>query len=190
MDILLTVSTVAETAVAAADYSRLFDLDLQLLQDAVLTLIAVFSLFLVASYFLFNPAREFLRKRQETIKNDIETAEKNKKEAITTKEEYENKLKDIDKEAQVILSEARKKAVENENRIIANAKEEAARIIETAGVEADLEKKKAVDDMKKEMISIASIMAGKVVSASIDTTVQESLIEETLKEMGDTTWVS
>ncbi len=101
MDILLTVSTVAETAVAAADYSRLFDLDLQLLQDAVLTLIAVFSLFLVASYFLFNPAREFLRKRQETIKNDIETAEKNKKEAITTKEEYENKLKDIDKEAQV-----------------------------------------------------------------------------------------
>ncbi len=190
LDILLTVSTVAETAVAAADYSRLFDLDLQLLQDAVLTLIAVFSLFLVASYFLFNPAREFLRKRQETIKNDIETAEKNKKEAITTKEEYENKLKDIDKEAQVILSEARKKAVENENRIIANAKEEAARIIERAGVEADLEKKKAVDDMKKEMISIASIMAGKVVSASIDTTVQESLIEETLKEMGDTTWVS
>ena len=90
----------------------------------------------------------------------------------------------------MILSEARKKAVENENRIIANAKEEAARIIERAGVEADLEKKKAVDDMKKEMISIASIMAGKVVSASIDTTVQESLIEETLKEMGDTTWVS
>ena len=44
--------------------------------------------------------------------------------------------------------------------------------------------------MNKEMISIASIMAGKVVSASIDTTVQESLIEETLKEMGDTTWVS
>ena len=33
-------------------------------------------------------------------------------------------------------------------------------------------------------------MAGKVVSASIDTTVQEALIEETLKEMGDETWLS
>ena len=46
------------------------------------------------------------------------------------------------------------------------------------------------DDIKKEMISIASLMAGKVVSASIDTTVQNQLIDETLKEMGDKTWLS
>jgi len=44
--------------------------------------------------------------------------------------------------------------------------------------------------MKQEMITIASLMAGKVVAASIDTKVQESLIDETLKEMGDHTWLS
>ena len=44
---------------------RLFDLDLQLLADAALMIIAVFVLFLVASYFLFNPVRELLAKRQE-----------------------------------------------------------------------------------------------------------------------------
>ena len=44
--------------------------------------------------------------------------------------------------------------------------------------------------MKQEMISIASLMAGKVVAQSIDTTIQESLIEETLKEVGDKTWQS
>ena len=44
--------------------------------------------------------------------------------------------------------------------------------------------------MKQEIVSIASLMAGKVVSASIDTTVQDSLIEETLKEMGESTWQS
>ena len=64
------------------------------------------------------------------------------------------------------------------------------RIRERAEQEAELEKKKAADDVKKEMISIASVMAGKVVAASIDTTVQDSLIEETLKEMGDNTWLS
>ena len=46
------------------------------------------------------------------------------------------------------------------------------------------------DDVKKEMISVASVMAGKVVSASIDTNIQNSLIEETLKEIGDSTWLS
>ena len=44
--------------------------------------------------------------------------------------------------------------------------------------------------MKQEMITIASMMAEKVVSASIDTKVQESLIDETLKEMGEGTWQS
>lgn len=50
--------------------------------------------------------------------------------------------------------------------------------------------KRALDDMKQEMISIASAMAGKVVAASIDTSVQDELIEETLKEMGEQTWLS
>ena len=55
---------------------------------------------------------------------------------------------------------------------------------------AELEKKKAADDVKKEIISVASAMAGKVVSASIDTNVQDQLIDETLKEMGESTWLS
>ena len=44
--------------------------------------------------------------------------------------------------------------------------------------------------MKQEMISIAQVMAGKVVTASIDTSIQNSLIDETLKEMGEQTWLS
>ena len=77
-----------------------------------------------------------------------------------------------------------------ENRIVADAKEEASRIIERAKVEAALEKEKAADDMKREMVVLASMIAGKVVKASIDTTVQESLVNETLKEIGESTWQS
>ena len=93
-------------------------------------------------------------------------------------------------EAETILSEARQKALKNEAKIIADAKEGAARIIARAGEEAALEKKRAADEMKQEMISIASVMAGKVVAAIIDTTIQNELVEETLKEMGDATWQS
>ena len=96
----------------------------------------------------------------------------------------------IDKEAEKILSDARKRALENENKIVENAKEEAAAIIERARTEAELEKQKAADDMKREMVVLASMMAGKVVKASIDTTVQESLINDTLKEIGESTWQS
>lgn len=169
---------------------RLFDLDLQLLADSVLMIISVFVLFLVASYFLFNPVREMLAKRQAKIKDELDNAAKDKEDAEGLKKQYEDKLKNIDKEAEEILSDARKRAQENENRIVADAKEEAARIIERAKVEAELEKQKAADDMKREMIVLASMMAGKVVKASIDTTVQESLVNETLKEIGESTWQS
>ena len=71
-----------------------------------------------------------------------------------------------------------------------DAKEEASRIIKRAREEAELEKKHAMDDMKQEMIQIASLMAQKAVAASITTDIQDTLVEKTLKEMGESTWLS
>lgn len=169
---------------------RLFDLDFQLLADSVLTIIAVFVLFFCLSYFLFNPARKFLQGRQEKIAGELENARTKEEEAAKLKEEYEAKLSGIEKEADEILNAARKKALANENRIVAAAKEEAARIIARANVEAELEKKKAADEVKKEMITIAAAMAGKIAAASMDDAKQNALIDETLEEIGESTWLS
>ena len=169
---------------------RLFTLDAQFLFDAVVLGLSMLVLFTILSYLLFNPVRDMLQKRQQRVVDDQETAKRERQEAIEYKEAYDKKLKEVDKEAQEILSAARKKAMQNEAKIVAEAREEAARIIERANAQIELEKKRALDDMKQEMITIASMMAEKVVSASIDTTVQESLLDETLKEMGDRTWQS
>lgn len=169
---------------------RLFNLDAQLLFDAVVMALSMFVMFTFLSYLLFEPVRKMLENRRQRVADEQETAKKEKEEAIVYKQEYEQKLKEVDKEAQEILSEARKKAMKNEAKIVAEAKEEAARIIERANAEIELEKKRALDDMKQEMIAIAQAMAGKVVTASIDTTIQDSLIDETLKEMGEQTWLS
>ncbi|MBQ3558502.1 MAG: F0F1 ATP synthase subunit B [Agathobacter sp.] len=152
--------------------------------------VAIFVLFLLASNLLFNPARKLLKDRQDRIAKDISDAKEASESAAAMKAEYESKLKNIDKEAEAILSEARQKALKNEQRIIDEAKEEARRIIKHAQEEALLEQKRAMDDVKKEIITVASLMAQKVVSASIDTEIQDALVEETLKEMGDSTWLS
>ena len=124
------------------------------------------------------------------MQSDIDNAKGDKEKASAMKAEYEEKLKNAEKEAEAILSEARQKALKNEAHIIDEAKQEAARIIQRANEEAKLEKSRALDEMKQEMITVASMMAAKVVAASIDTTVQNGLVEETLKEMGDSTWQS
>lgn len=170
--------------------TRLFDLDFQLLHDTALLAIAIFVLFMALSYLLFNPVRKLLKDRQGKIQGDIDSAKTDKEKAAVLKAEYEAKLKNVDKEAETILSEARQKALKNEAHIIDEAKQEAARIIQRANEEARLEKSRAMDEMKQEMIAVASLMAAKVVTASINTTIQNTLVEETLKEMGDSTWQS
>lgn len=170
--------------------SRLFDLDWQLLADSCLMIIAIFFLFLIMSYFLFNPARKLLNDRKDKIHGELEDAKDNMEKAQALKAEYEEKLREIEKEADAILGDARRKALANENQIVAQAKEEAARILDRARVEAELEKQKMSDEVKREMITVASAMAGKMVAASMDTSKQNQLIEDTLKEMGDKTWLS
>lgn len=169
---------------------RLFNLDAQLLADAALLAINVFILFILLSYFLFNPVRKLLNDRKMKVRNDQDIAAKEKDDAIALKADYEAKLRDINKEAEIILSEARKAALKNEAKIIDEAKAEAAKIIERANNEVELEKKRVVDDVKQEIIAIASLMASKVVAGAIDTQVQDTLIDETIKEMGDNTWLS
>ena len=170
--------------------NRVFGLDLQLVMDALITMLAVFTMFVLLSYLLFNPARDFLKKRQAKIQEDLDKAEKERAEGEAFKAEYDKKMAEADSEAETILSESRKKALKHQDEVIASAKEEAGRIMARAQQEAELEKSKVRDQVKQEMITVAAAMAGKFVSSSMDPAKQDALIDETLKEMGDETWQS
>ena len=58
---------------------RLFSLDAQLIYDAILLAIAILVMFTFLSYLLFNPARDFLKKRQERVKQDIDHQQQTRK---------------------------------------------------------------------------------------------------------------
>ena len=169
---------------------RLIGFDPQLLHDAVLTGINIFILFFFLSYLLFNPVRDVLEKRKQKIAEELATAADDMKSANALKEEYEAKLKNVNKEAEDILEAARKKAMNRETEILDEARAEASRIVERANREIELERKKAIDSLKQDVVNIAALMAQKAVGSSIDIKIQNALIDETLKEMGESTWQS
>lgn len=168
--------------------NRIFGLDPQLLADVVILALAVGFLFFLMSYLLFNPARELLKKRQDKIREEMETAKNDMAEAVRMKAEYDAKLAAADKDVDAILSEGRKKALARENEIVAQAKEEAAKVLERAEREIELEKSKVKDDVKQEMIGVARELAGKFVAGSLSDADQAKLIDEALNEMGEDTW--
>lgn len=167
---------------------RLFQLDAQLVHDTVLLAISVFALFALLSYLLFNPARDFLRKRQEHIRDELDTARQEKEEAWNLKGQYEARLGEADKEAQLLLSDARKKALHSEEQILEEARAEAERRVARADAQIQQDKRSAADEIKREMIQMASMMARKAVSASMTAKLQDALLEDALKEIGEQTW--
>lgn len=167
---------------------RLIGFDVQLLHDAAIMGISIFILFFGLSYLLFNPVRDVLKKRREKVLSELEDASTKSKDANELKALYESKLKDINLERDRILEDARKKAKLKEADIIAKAEQEAKIITQRADKEIELEKRKALDELKREIVDMASVMASKALSSSMDMNMQKSIIDEALKGIGESTW--
>ena len=169
-------------------YERLFGLDPQLLHDTVFTGAAVFFLFFVLSYFLFNPARDLLQKRRETIAKDLEGAKASREEARRLEEAFEEQMEQADKVATRYLRVTEKRAAKAETVLIREAKKEAESIRLRAQEEIRQQKRQAAKDLRREVISIAAAMAKKAAASQMTVAIQDALVEETLREMEEDTW--
>ena len=89
--------------------NRLIGFDPQLLSEMFFTAINIFVLFFGLSYLLFNPVRNILEKRRRKVADELKNAAEDWKTAEELKARYEAKLRDVDKEADAILEEARRK---------------------------------------------------------------------------------
>lgn len=166
---------------------RLFGLDIQLLFDAAVNVTFILILFFIMSKLFFKPVREFIEKRNAAIDADIMAAGEGNNQSEQLKAEYEMMLKEVHKEAESLMSLSGKKALKRQEEIIAQAKQEALVIIGQADEEAWSEKGRVKDEVKREMASVASVMANQFV-VSKDPFREALLLEETLKEMGDELW--
>ena len=167
---------------------RIIGFDSQLIFDSIITGINVFILFFMLSYFLFNPVQKILKTRSEKIKNELENAKEKEQAAISMKNEYEEKLAKARVEIENIMDEARQNAKKVGDTIISEAKLEAANIVARGNREIELEKAKAVEELKNQVVAISTLLASKIVKESVSTKDSDRLFEETLNEIGATTW--
>lgn len=156
--------------------------------SVLLHIITVLALFYVLGKLLFNPVRDILEKRKQEIADEFQRIDDDTKAVATLKTEYEDKLKNINVEADQILAHARKRAIEREDEIVAEAKAEAERLVKRAHLEIEREKEQMQDEVRKEIIEVATVMASKFVAATINEELKSQLVEETLSGMGESTW--
>ena len=88
-------------------------------------------------------------------------------------------------EADQLLRQANANAERYTRQATAEAEEKAGRIVRQAQQEAQLEKDRARDDMKREIVDVSTQLAGKILSREIDAADHRALIDSVLQKIGD-----
>lgn len=136
------------------------------------TLIAQILNFLVLVFvlakFAYKPLLGMMEERKNKIASDLESAEKAKNDAEAVKAEYAAKLADARQEAQAIIENARKTAQAAHDKIMADTKAEQEQYVAAQKEIIATEKKKAMDEVRAQVISLSMIAAGKIVEQKLN----------------------
>ena len=175
---------------ASVPDGRLFGLDAQTFYQIVAQLFNIGLLAFLMGWLLNKPVREFLQKRADGIRGQLDQADRAVVKANELKLQYEQKLRDIDLERDEILETARKQAAESARRITDEAKREAEAAKARAAANIEAEWAGAQAEMKLAIIEAASLMAEKLIERSMDGETHERLFAETMAELEEMKWRS
>ncbi len=152
---------------------------------ALFVLLNTLAIFFVARKFLFNPVHKMITDRQKEIDTMYADAGKAKEEAEKLEAEYQQKLADAQATSDRLVQEAVRRGQDREEEIVRQATEEATAIMNKASSDIAMEKKKAINDAKNELSSMAVAIAEKVVGRELKEKDQSALVDHFIDELGD-----
>lgn len=167
---------------------RLFNLDPQLIHDTFLFIINIFILFIILSYVLFDPIRKILEKRKENRELTDKVYEIKEKEISEWNSQSVARKKAVENEATNILNQAKQEALKEKKRIIEEAKKQAEIIKSQANKDISLQEQFETNEVKKKIIDLAHIIAKKIIKKEINNDINDELFNSAIKELEGTKW--
>ena len=149
----------------------------------VWTIVTFLLLVFVLAKFAWKPLLKMLQDREDMVRSSLEDAEKAKSELERLNEESETIMAKARSEAQSILADGKAAAEKVKDDIIAKSKEQANKIREDAGNQIQVEKDKAISEIKKEVVNLTLSVAEKLIQKNLSDADNKSLIEESLKKV-------
>ena len=172
----------------SAPDGRLFGLDTQTLVQICAHLINVSILAIIMAKLLYKPVRDFMHKRSDRIREQVEQVGDEMARATDLKLQYEQKMKNVERERDEILDEARKLAAETGRQIVAEAKKEADAVRERATANVEMEWERAEGAMRQAIIEVSAAMSEKFITLAINEETHDRLFAETMAELEGMTW--
>lgn len=174
------------TMVASAQYNELVYINWTLIAQ----LLNFVILFFILKHFLYKPIKKMLDSREQEVKKAYDDAQTATDEASKLKASYEEKLASAKEEAQDIIKTATAKAQGRSDEILSDAQQKAASMKQKAEEQIELEKKKALKEIKDDIAELAISAAKQVVGHELEAQGHEQLVEDFIENAGDIKWQS
>lgn len=153
------------------------------------TLIAQIVNFLILvailAKFAYKPLMQGLADRQQKIADNIDAAERERREVEQLKIEYKQQLVDARAKAQKIVETAEKLAEENKEEILKAARAESAHILQKAQEEVIRERELALTQLRSEVVALSMAAATKIVKEKMDTELNASIVSDFIEKLDD-----
>ena len=163
-------------------YELLVSLDWQTI---IIQLINLGIQILLFKKFLYKPVMKILRKRQGLVDQPLKEAEAAKQEALSMKKEYESNLAKASEQADRIMKDASAAAARKGEKIVSDAQAEAAALKAQAQLDIAAQQKRAINEAKDEIGSMAMDIASRVVGREISEKDNADLVDEFIRNVGE-----
>ena len=149
------------------------------------TLVSFFILLVLLKKVAFPPILKGMKKREETINQQLDDAQKTKKEAETLLDDYKRQLADARSEAQKIINEGKGLGESIRKEVIQKAQEESNQIVKRAQEEIELQKQKALMELQEKIADLSVMAASKVINKSLNLEDHRRLVEDYISKVGE-----
>ena len=137
----------------------------------------------VLSKAAFPKIREAIEKRAAKISEDIEAAERQRKEADELLSEYRERLKEAREQAEDIVARAKKAGETARSEATEEGRNKREELVEAAKRDIEAETKRSLEQIRKEIADLTVLATEKVARKSLTEEDQKRLVEEALSEV-------
>jgi F-type H+-transporting ATPase subunit b len=147
------------------------------------TVLAFLVAFFVLRKWAWPAITEALDKRQKTIEESIDTAEKARAESAALLDEYRSRLREARSQAEEIIARARKAGEVHERETVEEARAKREELMAQTRRDIEAETRRAIQEIRAEVADLTILATEKVTRKSLDEGDQKRLVEEALGEL-------
>ena len=151
--------------------------------QAAFTIAVFVGLVLILGRFAFRPILEGLQKREEFIRDSLESARRDREAAEARLREYEQRLAKAREEASALVEDGRRDAEVVSRRIEDEARKSADATIDRAKREIGMARDSALRELYDRSAELAMNMAGTILKRQVSVEDHERLVTDALAEL-------